>query len=442
MKPHPFIPIIIICLFAISINNTNSQDKCDTKLGKIKQIEGFKEKYEKLKDLAEKCPEHIQTFRLLSIYLVAHTSDLGEDWSQQALYYTQKMLTLDSNYITSHFLHAQTLEYIGEYEKAALHYQKSIDIGNEKLDNPKIVNMVAEARIHLITCNFLAENFAQEENKTEQPTTQQEKDIDTSVEAISERAGWNFLKELTANVAVTAGLTALEGEGQHIQYALQLLYDWIEAPTGQEVIERNQFLAGMVSTIATIIIEKQLDIDLPSLYNPETGETKPLALPEANYAGEMEQEFRDQTPQEGRTFEITDDFMITEKWDVPDISGEWKIVYSGTFENDTGQRKNMNEVGKATILQNGPHIEITFTSDSYEGWTRYQGSIKGKIINDLQLLSKSNVNDMTEHYNLNKLTINDSNSQIYWEFDMTLSKNIGYKTIWGHSKFTAIFTRQ
>ncbi|MCD4729944.1 MAG: hypothetical protein K8R74_05055, partial [Bacteroidales bacterium] len=129
-------------------------------------------------------------------------------------------------------------------------------------------------------------------------------------------------------------------------------------------------------------------------------------------------------------------------WDVPDISGEWKIVYSGTFENDTGQRKNMNEFGKDTILQNGPHIEITFTSDSYDGWTRYQGYIKDKIINDLQLLSKSNVNDMTEHYNLNKLTINDSNSQIYWEFDMTLSKNIGYKTIWGHSKFTAIFTRQ
>jgi hypothetical protein len=188
--------------------------------------------------------------------------------------------------------------------------------------------------------------------------------VDVSPQAIAERSGWTYLKGLASAVVVAGGVTALGGDARYVEYSLNLLTQWIEAPEGQKVQARNEFLAGMVSTLASIIAKNDLTMKLDPIYNPTNSN-----MPTAGYAGTMQTKFEegkfDQINlDEGKKIEVSDDLTITEKWSSIDISGEYDCIYPE--EGSTGlhyyQGGMTNTNSTLVISQNANELTLRISS--------------------------------------------------------------------------------
>lgn len=363
-----FSVIITLLIWSCASTRLDNPQTCDKKLQQALSIPTNTERVTELKERVKRCPTHVPTLLATAKLYTEMTKEADENWLKLSIQYYKTVIDSIPSHVEAHWGLASVLEYIGEYDKAAKEYQWVID-------NTWDAKQEADARVHRITCTFLDKN-----SKKKPQTFLTAKDsVDTSPEAIKKYSGWDFLKEMIASVAVAGGITALKGDGQHVQYALGLLYDWIDAPQGQSVQARNRFLSGMVSTLASIITKQNLNAKLGRSFNPAN-----IGLPDAEYAGQMENDFKSGQPDEGRTFNVSDDLTVTEKWDVPDLSGTWDCIFSDclTLERDVPgncpcvalnsyARKNgqMHQTGK----------RITLVFDGHPDH-QYNGEINGRNI--------------------------------------------------------------
>jgi hypothetical protein len=357
------LPIILsIMLMSCGTTRLENPQTCDAKLQKVMSLTTDAERVKELKVRVKRCPTHVPTLLATAKLYSEMTKEADENWLKLSVQYYQTAVDSAPNNVEAHSGLASVLEYVGEYKKAVAEYQWVIE-------NATDTRQQADARVHKITCTFLDKN-----TKKKPASSMDKKDsINISPESIKEKSGWDYLKELTASIAIAGGITALKGNGQHVQYALGLLYDWIDAPQGQSVQARNRFLSGMVSTLTTIIAEKQLGTKLGSLYDPRKN-----GMPDGGYAGEMEKDFKSGQPDEGRTFDISDDLTVTEKWDVPDLRGAW-ICSSTNGRMIRG--KGMVEPGGtslAQIVQDRNTVEITVSAYSMQA--KYFGEINGRYL--------------------------------------------------------------
>jgi len=367
MKSNLF--LLVLTLTSIRpwhIGIAQDPDDCLEKLRDVLQEEDVKERLEGLNDLLGDCPRHVATL-VGTAKLYTELRDTADvNWPRIALGYYQRGVESDSVSVEAHLGLASTAEYLGLYELAVPHYDwLSRNVNDQR--------KLSEARVHLITCRFLAANRKEKRTGSERISVDA---LDVSDESIKVRSEWSFLKELVVSVAVAGGVTTLEGDGKHLQVALGLLYDWIDAPKGTEIQTRNRFLAGMVSTIAAIVAEKKLGIKLGAA--AVTGNSPQVQdLPSESFAGEAEQEFRAKQPDEGRKFKIADDLTIVEQWDVPDISGEWRWSSNGTTFY-CGKPSTTSTMGGARIKQNGKILTLEGWNDEYpDQSSSWVGTVRG-----------------------------------------------------------------
>jgi len=349
--------------------NANPDD-CNKELVNALNKESNQEKLKELNKRVKKCPEHHFTLIAAAKLYAEMGKEADPDWLRIAIKHYQTAVDLPSTYTgTARWGLASLLEYAGEYELAIPHYQWIVEQGKGKGIEEK---RIGDARAHLITCKFVLKNAKRptNANAVQANGSVDAERLDLSDASIKERAGWGFLKEFVASVAVAGGMAALKTEGSQIQVALGLLYDWSQAPQEQKVEVRNRFLAGMISSIATTIAEKKLGLKLGEMSLPSGQSGKVEDIPEGGYAGGAEEEFRTQQPQEGRTFEVSNDLTIVEKWDVPNLSGEWTVHAYSCRSSPPAFPGIPESYGEASIQQSG--TQVTLVSKS-----RYQGRIVG-----------------------------------------------------------------
>ena len=245
-------------------------------------------------------------------------SKAGDDWLNRALLYAQGASEIAPDNMDCRWTVASLSEYSGLYEDAARHYQWILE------NSPDSNSSQGKARAHLVTCQFMSK-LQQQDSLANAPREPGEvEDSSPSGRRLSVRAGLEFLQKVIAVTAVTAGITSLGGDGDHVQVALGYLQDWLDAPSEANVAMRNRMLAGMVSTIASIISERNLAVAVDNaLQSHGKGSVDPSVWPEPGFGGELEDEFRNEQPPEGRTIEFGDDYSFTPKWDFPQIAGTY-----------------------------------------------------------------------------------------------------------------------
>lgn len=317
---------------------------------------------------------------------------------KDSLIYFQRQVENDPWSIKAHWGLASVLEYIGEYGSAVQEYKWVIKNSTDSKQK-------ADARVHMLTCEYLDHNVKRTSLATKQPenkiiTKGQEKEdskIDTtniSTKSIVEKSGWEYLKGLATSVGVAVGLTALKADAQHIQYAINLLDLWIQAPDGQSIQARNRFLAGMISTLASIITKNKLGPQLGALYDPQMGE-----MPEGGYAGDMQQQFEEKKFEEEKKIEVSDDLTVTEKWDVPDISGEYKIIATdgSTPVPKLGWSSNTTTIMTCTMNIETYWGSYTFVQNGYQVQIAHIHKVKGTGFGDC---GKNNWNQIESESNI------------------------------------------
>lgn len=397
--------VTMLLLSSLTMALAQNSDECKKELVKALNKQSDEEKLKELNKRVKKCPNHDLTLIATAKLYAEMGKEADPDWLRIAIKHYQTAVDLPSPYTaTARWGLASLLEYAGEYELAIPHYQWIVEQGRGKGINEK---HISEARAHLITCKFVMKNAKRPASKVAAQTngSVDAERLGLSDTSIKERAGWGFLKEFVASVAVAGGMAALKGEGNQIQVALGLLYDWSQAPQEQKVEARNRFLAGMISSLATTIAEKKLGIKLGEMSLPSGRSGKVEDIPEGGYAGGAEEEFRTQQPQEGRTFEVSNDLTIVEKWDVPDLSGEWTVhSYSNHCSPPLFPPPPSESYGDVSIQQNGKYVTVS------SKYSQYFGDMTGQIIG-----SSLNIT--------HKIIIAEENNVSIQKYDLTIDRS-------------------
>lgn len=420
MRRTLIIYVFMLLLSSLTIASAQNPEECKRELLKALNKESNEEKLDELNKRIRKCPNHDLTLIATAKLYAEMGKEADPDWLRIAIKHYQTAVDVPSTYTgTARWGLASLLEYAGEYELAIPHYQWIAEQGRSRGINEK---RISEARAHLITCRFVMKNAKRPANTSVAQTngSVDAERLDLSDASIKERAGWSFLKEFVASVAIAGGMAALKTEGNQIQVALGLLYDWSQAPQKEKVEARNRFLAGMISTIATTIAEKKLGLKLANMSLPNGQSGKVEDIPEGGYAGSAEEEFSTQKPQEGRNFEVSDDFTIVEKWDVPNLSGEWTAhQYSCRSSPPTFIPESYCE---ASIQQSGTQVTLVAKS-RYQGkitnTSTYTGQIQGSSVNLILVsITPSYPNEYSFSGNI-ILTIDGNGSKLYGQAEST-----------------------
>ena len=392
-------------------SNAKSNNDCQQKLNKILSQNGTKTELKDLKKLAKKYPDCLPLNLALGNSYLNGQSEADEDWLKLGLESYQKAYNADATNSEAQWGLAFLWEYSGNYNWAIPFYKQLL----KKAEDESNTKKVQEIKAHLITCQFLQKNnsVAVANNKANEEVDKKSSllsidSTDFSKEGVLKKTGWIFLKELTAAVSVIAGEKLPEKERRYVQVALDNLYEWLDAPKNQKVEVRNRLLAGLVSTITTMIIEEKLGAQLtvPRIVD-RIGKLE--ELPEKNFASNMDVEFKQQQPEEGKSYKISDNLTIEVKWEVPNIGGTWLVETSSPTSHCS---KNLCLTGnpiQIIIAQTGKSIRVICESCRYPpipGTVSFDGIVNS--INDIKLVQSFSSSFAIEkaEYNL-RLKSND-----------------------------------
>ena len=312
MKHMTCLSLVVLCLASSLLW---PQEKCDRDLEKALGKDPSKQ-LAALDKALKKCPEHVPTLVALAGHLAERQQEAGDDWLARATDLYEKVIQLDASNAQARWAAASLWEYAGDYARAIPHYQWTVDAPD---GGGVDASRRSEAKTHLVTCRFLL-GSGKPSVETAAPAPP-----DLTDDGIKKGAGWSVLKEIAVSMAVGAAL-GLTDDGRYIQSALGVLTDWENAPREAKVQARNRLLAGMVGTLTALALERNLGTKIAADVQQRSGVTLG-DWPEKGYAGPMEDEFRSRQPEEGRKFEISPSFEVVEKWDVPNLAGEWRVSY-------------------------------------------------------------------------------------------------------------------
>jgi hypothetical protein len=270
-----------------------------------------------LQKAERRCPEHAPTLASLGFVYLDMRQAAAEDWVAQALERFERALELEPSQGDSRWGAAMILEYAGAYAGAAEQYAW---LANGPESESASEEARWAARVHLAASRFLQSVAAAGQTGAAENAT--ERSLDLSEKGIRERAGWEDLQKVAAAVGMAGGLGALGEDYLQVDRALGLLEDWRRHPSRDPVVRRAAILAGMVDTLAGISARHDLGERVAaSLATFGPGEIGPW--PEPGFSGEMADTFRAEDRDPDRSFLIFPNLTTQERWNVPDLSGEW-----------------------------------------------------------------------------------------------------------------------
>jgi tetratricopeptide (TPR) repeat protein len=328
-----------------------------------------------LNKIAQSCPENFSVYRNLADIYFKAKEEADANWLklaimnyEQSIYFLKTDLnepykTMELWLLEAYWKLANLYEYAGMYEQAIPYYnllkkyspeyikQREKEImAQYKTVTPAYttLNYPEEATAHIILCRYLLKNRpAISETvvlKDTTVTTAMVERMDFSDKTIQQRSGLEPVKDLVKEVEKQQQYKTKDPsvKGKIIDVAL-LALSWAVAPKGMKVEERNRFIMGTLSTLVSLIDKDKINAtgtstmlsDLAGLQsspvakNAEAAFNKvepPLAKPNPV------------APSEPKKIETAGGVTISDKWEIQDISGEYKAVNSEGTTNWTAER--------------------------------------------------------------------------------------------------------
>ena len=309
------------------------QTECDRMVEKAFSQPAPGERLAALVRVAESLPGCARVHREIGQLTMELKDSASADWPEEALERFQTAAGLDPTDAESHWSAGSLLEYLGRYREAVLEYRWLTD----RVGDPGVTTeRCAEAKIHMLTCRFLAE-AAEKGGSGEMASTPAEHStspdagggsapspgqIGVPTLVADDRPEWGYLEHLVAAVAIAGGMHLAGSDNSDIQSALNYLYSWRRAPVSGAVDLRNRMVAGLVSWLVSEISGKQLRSGVESAMQ-EAGYQAPVALPEPGYAGDFERDYMASQPPSEQVFDIGDRLRIVQKSGLSCLEGTW-----------------------------------------------------------------------------------------------------------------------